>query len=137
MAMKVYTLEEMEDRHIGKKGTPERDRYEQELSEELHAYHLGEAIKEARLSRNMTQEQLGEKIGVSKSAVAKWEIDGGLPDRDNMRRLSEVINVSVDELHRIIDSENINNTDLKVNITPEVIATLESYGYKVIRPGEE
>ena len=73
MAMKVYTLEEMEDRHIGKKGTSERDQYERELSEELHAYHLGEAIREARLSMNMTQEQLGEKVGVQKSQISRLE----------------------------------------------------------------
>ena len=38
MAMKVYTLDEMEDKYIGKVGTPERDKYEQELADELHAY---------------------------------------------------------------------------------------------------
>lgn len=35
MAMKYYTLEEMEDKHIGKVGTPERDKYEQELAREI------------------------------------------------------------------------------------------------------
>ena len=35
MAMKVYTLEEIQDKYIGKLGTPQRDKYEQELSEEL------------------------------------------------------------------------------------------------------
>ena len=48
MAMKVYTLDEMEDKYIGKVGTPERDKYEQELADELHAYHVGKAIKQAR-----------------------------------------------------------------------------------------
>jgi ribosome-binding protein aMBF1 (putative translation factor) len=73
MAMKIYTLEEMEDKHIGKVGTPERDKYEQELSDELQAYHLGEAIKEARLSQNLTQEQLGERVGVQKSQISRLE----------------------------------------------------------------
>ncbi len=71
--MKIYTLEEMEDKHIGKVGTPERDKYEQELSDELQAYHLGEAIKEARLSQNLTQEQLGERVGVQKSQISRLE----------------------------------------------------------------
>ena len=44
MAMKFYTLEEMEDKYIGKVGTPERDQYEQELADELHAYYVGKAI---------------------------------------------------------------------------------------------
>jgi ribosome-binding protein aMBF1 (putative translation factor) len=92
MAMKVYTLEEMEDRHIGKVGTPERDRYEQELSEELHAYHLGEAIKEARLSRNMTQEQLGEKIGVQKSQISRLE-KGRSISLSSMARIFRAMNI--------------------------------------------
>lgn len=71
--MKTYTLEEMEDKHIGKVGTPERDKYEQELAEEIQAYHLGEAIKEARLSMNLTQEQLGEMVGVQKSQISRLE----------------------------------------------------------------
>ncbi len=97
---------------------------------------LGKFISVRRKYMGLTQEELGEKIGVSKSAVAKWEIDGGLPDRDNLKRLSKVIGVSVDDLHKIINDANANEEDLSVNITPDVIATLESYGYKVIRPGE-
>ena len=73
MAIKVYTLEEMEDKYIGKIGTPERDRYEAELDAELHAYHVGEAIKQARLSQNLTQEQLGEKVGVQKAQISRLE----------------------------------------------------------------
>ena len=46
MAMKVYTLDEMEDKYIGRVGTPERDEYEQELADEFYVYHVGEAIKQ-------------------------------------------------------------------------------------------
>ena len=63
----------MEDRHIGPIGTPERDKYEQQLSEELHADQLGEAIRQARILRNLTQEQLGQKIGVQKSQISRLE----------------------------------------------------------------
>ena len=98
---------------------------------------LGQFIANRRKYLGLTQEELGEKIGVSKSAVAKWEIDGGLPDRDNLMRLSKAIGVSVDGLHKIINTTNANEADLSVNITPNVIAALESYGYKVIRPGEK
>ncbi len=98
---------------------------------------LGRFIAKRRKYMRLTQEELAVKIGVSKSAIAKWETDGGLPDRDNLRRLSEVLNVSVDDLHRIIRSPDIKDVDLNVNITPDVIATLESYGYQVIRPNEQ
>ena len=98
---------------------------------------LGKFISMRRNHMKLTQEELADKVGVSKSAVAKWETDGGLPDRDNLKKLSEVINVSVNDLHRIIDSTYLKEQDLKINITPEVIAVLESYGYRVIRPGED
>ena len=95
---------------------------------------LGKFISMRRKYLRLTQDQLANKIGVSKSAIAKWETDGGIPDRDNLGRLAEIINVSIDDLHRIIRSADLNKVDLNVNITPDVIATLESYGYQVIRP---
>jgi transcriptional regulator with XRE-family HTH domain len=98
---------------------------------------LGQYISTRRKHMRLTQEELADKVGVSKSAIAKWETDGGLPDRDNLRRIAEVMEVSVDELHRIIERTDMKNADFNVNITPEVIAALESYGYKVIRPGEK
>ncbi len=65
---------------------------------------LGEKIKEARKKCNLSQEQLSEKLNVSRSAVAKWETDKGLPDIDNLKALSQFLNVSVDYL--IKDEEN-------------------------------
>ena len=97
---------------------------------------FGQFIALRRKYLGLTQEELADRVGVSKSAIAKWETDGGLPDRDNLRRLSEAINVSVDDLHHVIDSVDVDEKDLNVNITPDVISVLESYGYKVIRPGE-
>ncbi len=98
---------------------------------------LGWFISTRRNNMRLTQEELADKVGVSKSAIAKWETDGGLPDRDNLRRIAEVMGTTVDELHRIIERAGMKNVDFNVNITPEVIAALESYGYKVIRPDEE
>ncbi len=98
---------------------------------------LGQFIYHRRKHLELTQEQLAEKIHVSKSAVAKWETDGGVPDRDNLYRLAEVLGVTVNDLHRIIASPNIDDVDLEINITPEIISVLESYGYKVIRPSRK
>ena len=98
---------------------------------------LGRFISLRRKFLRMTQEELAEKIGVSKSAIAKWETERGLPDRDNLGRLAEVMNVSVDDLHRLIRNAANENIDLIVNITPDVIAALESYGYQVIRPNSK
>ena len=98
---------------------------------------LGKFIAARRKILRMTQVELANQIGVSKSAIAKWEVDGGLPDRDNLKKLAKEINVSVDEMHKVIDHVDTKITDSEVNITPEVIATLESYGYKVIKPERE
>ena len=95
--------------------------------------YLGQYIAKRRKYMGLTQEELAEKVGVSKSAIAKWETDRGLPDRDNLKRLSVVINVPVEEMHRIIDKAG-EDEDINVNITSDVVAVLESYGYKVIRP---
>ena len=57
----------------GEKGTPERDAMEAKLKEELQAYYIGEAIKEERLKQNLTQEELGAKVGVKKSQISKLE----------------------------------------------------------------
>ena len=54
--MKTYSLEELTDKYIGKKGTPKRD-----------------AVKKARLERNLTQEQLGEMVGVQRAQISKIE----------------------------------------------------------------
>lgn len=57
----------------GVKGTPERDAMEAQLKEDLQAYNIGEAIKTERLKQNLTQEELGAKIGVKKSQISKLE----------------------------------------------------------------
>lgn len=71
--LKYATLEELEDKYIGKIGTPRRDAYEESLQEEIKAYHIGEAIKEARLKQSMTQEELGARMGVQRAQVSKIE----------------------------------------------------------------
>lgn len=71
--MTLYSLEEINDEVFGKKGTPERDAMEAQLKEEIDAYHVGEAIRKAREAQNLTQEQLGARIGVQKSQISKLE----------------------------------------------------------------
>ena len=59
---------------------------------------LGEKIKEARKQYGLSQEQLAEKMAVSRSAVAKWEANNGLPDVDNLKALAQLLNVNIDYL---------------------------------------
>ena len=71
--MKLHTLDEMTDKYIGPIGTPKRDEFERRLADELHAYHVGEAIKQAREAQSLTQAQLGERMGVHKAQVCRIE----------------------------------------------------------------
>ena len=66
---KTVSLDTMIDKHIGKRGTSKRDAFENELRIDL----LGQAIRQARQERNLTQEQLGELVGVQKAQISKIE----------------------------------------------------------------
>ena len=67
--MKLFSLDEIKDEFIGKRGSSKRDLYEQELQLEV----LGDMIKQIRLERNLTQNQLGKLIGVQKAQISKLE----------------------------------------------------------------
>jgi len=67
--LKLYSLNEITDEFIGKLGTPKRDAFEYELRLDL----IGEAIKQARKERHLTQEELGQLVGVKKSQISKIE----------------------------------------------------------------
>ena len=59
---------------------------------------FGEKLKNARKNAGLSQEQLAEKLCVSRAAVAKWETDKGLPDIMNLKSISKLLDVSVDAL---------------------------------------
>lgn len=65
----MYTLENIKDKYIGKKGSPKRDKYETDLN----AFLMGEAIKEARLKKQLTQQQLSERSGIGRTAISRVE----------------------------------------------------------------
>lgn len=71
--MKLYSLEELKDETLGKVGTSERDAYELEVKEAIQSFHIGEAIKQARKQKNLTQDQLAELMGVKKAQVSRIE----------------------------------------------------------------
>ena len=66
---KTVSIDAMINKHIGKRGTTKREAFENELRIDL----LGQAIKQARQERNLTQEQLGELVGVQKAQISKIE----------------------------------------------------------------
>lgn len=67
--LKIYSHEEMLNKIIGENGTTRRDRF----NSDLHQYLIGEAIKQARKKKNLTQSQLGELMGVQRAQISKIE----------------------------------------------------------------
>lgn len=59
---------------------------------------LAEKLKSIRKQAGMSQEQLAEKLGVSRQAVTKWETDAGIPDIENVMAISALFDISMDEL---------------------------------------
>ena len=78
---------------------------------------LGEKIKEARKEAGFSQEQLAEKMSVSRSAIAKWETDKGIPDVNNLKVMSQLLGVSIDYL--LDDGEKISFNEIKEPINLE------------------
>lgn len=67
--LKTFSIDEVTDKYIGELGTPKRDAFENELRLDL----IGEAIRQARKDRHMTQEELGRLVGVKKAQISKIE----------------------------------------------------------------
>ena len=58
----------------------------------------GQKIQALRKGRGLTQEQLAARLGVSRQAVSRWELDETLPDTQNLLPLKEALGVSIDML---------------------------------------
>jgi ribosome-binding protein aMBF1 (putative translation factor) len=65
----IVTLDQFKDKHYGKPGTTKRD----QLEAGYENFKIGVLIHEARLEKGMTQEELAEKVGTTKSYISKIE----------------------------------------------------------------
>ncbi len=72
---------------------------------------FGEKLKEARKNAGLSQEQFAEKMSVSRSAVAKWETDKGMPDVNNLKVMAQLLDVSVDYL--LDEDEKLSFNEIK------------------------
>ncbi|PTM02758.1 MAG: transcriptional regulator [Bacteroidetes bacterium] len=101
--MKTKSLDEITDKYIGKIGTQERDEFENELRLDL----IGQAIKQARKERKLTQAQLGDLVGVQKAQISK--IENNLTDArfetilKVFRALNAKVNFNVELLNQNIN----------------------------------
>ncbi len=74
---------------------------------------FGQKIKKLRNENNLTQSELADKIFVTRTAISKWETDNGYPSIDSLKMLSNLFNVSIDDLVSDADIENSKLIDEK------------------------
>lgn len=99
--LRIYTLEEAKDKHIGKVGTDKRDKYEYELRLDL----LGEMIRQTRKERHLTQSQLGELIGVQKSQISRIENNAKNVTIETILRVFRALKAKVNFNVELLDEE--------------------------------
>lgn len=88
--MKLYDIEKAEDILLGEKGSKVREEYEAELEQ----FYIGEAIKKVRMSKNLTQEELGARVGVQRAQISRIE-KGQNITLANMSKLFKAMDVEV------------------------------------------
>lgn len=69
--------------------------------------NLSEKIYELRKSNNMSQEQLAERIGVSRQSISKWESGESTPEMERLLELSNIFNVTTDYLLKSNKSDKL------------------------------
>ena len=70
---------------------------------------FNEKLKMLRKGSKMTQEQLAEKLNVSRQAITKWETGDGVPDIENLKQISKVFNITIDEL--VKEEKNVQSNE--------------------------
>ena len=96
---------------------------------------IGEKIAKARREKRLTQEELADRLGVSRQAVSKWESGAALPETDKLARLSGLLGVSCDYLLCDDASEEQGNAFGRPKQETQTAQTLNQV--KVIRPRPE
>ena len=89
--MKTYSLDQVQDKLIGKIGTVNRDKFEFELQMDL----IGKAIKQTRQKRHLTQEELGKLIGVQKAQISRLESNASNATMDTLLRVFTALKAKV------------------------------------------
>jgi len=77
---------------------------------------IGQKLKDARKKAGLSQEQLAEKLCVSRQAITKWESDKGIPDIENIQNISKLFGVSIDSLLNDGDEMSANVIKESINL---------------------
>ncbi len=76
---------------------------------------FGDKLKKLRIDNNLTQDELAEKIMVTRTAISKWETNRGYPSIDSLKELSKLFDISIDELIQDSDVENKRQLEIAKN----------------------
>lgn len=87
---------------------------------------IGKFIAQCRNEKNITQEALGEKLGITNKTISRWENGHYLPDIEMMQLLSKEFNISINEL---ISGEKIKDSDYKEKAEENLIVALENSSF--------
>ena len=78
---------------------------------------LGQRIQELRKQQGLSQEALGEALGVSRQAVSKWELDNGIPELDTLIAMSRLFGITVGQLLGVEEASENDSANNKDDIT--------------------
>ena len=92
---------------------------------------LGENILKLRKQNGLSQEQLGEQIGVTRQTISNWELNETAPNPEQLKALSKVLSVSLDEL---LDNEVEGVLMKKVSNTEQLAGTINK-GLRILGKG--
>lgn len=94
---------------------------------------FGEKLKQARKNAGYSQEELAEKLAVSRSAVAKWETDKGMPDISNIKSIAQLLNISIDYL--LDDGTKLNFSTIRkpINLSDYTDKKISTWNKKRIK----
>ena len=89
---------------------------------------IGNKILELRKKLNITQEELADKVGVSRQTISKWELGETAPDLKQSKELSKIFNVSLDELVdndvKAVITEKVSNTEKLAGLILKILKIL-------------
>lgn len=92
---------------------------------------IGNKLKKSRLESKLTQEKVAEEIQVSRQTISNWENEKSYPDIISVIKLSDLYNISLDELLKG-DSEMIKHLDESTNIVSSNKKLLIAFGINII-----
>jgi len=90
---------------------------------------LGQNILKMRKKSGLSQEELGDKVGVTRQTISNWELDETTPNPDQLKGLSKALNTSVDDL---IENDIQNVVLSKVKLTEKQTRTIKKIGKGIL-----